>query len=344
MQYNLLSCVLIVSFVFFGQTSPAAQMLLQQPPATQVAKRLKRVAVPLLLAGGYAIHKLVQTACRLSEKHAPKIALDQSHADNKEKNDKPFATLFAHGHGGGIDHMNIYTGDYLPTSKNVPCQFLNKPEYKAKEFFKYSYLAQEGDIQILKASYEELQKDHNIILFGVSRGASVIRNFLGRYRASQVKAAVEESPFASLEDVTTHIVSKEADKIVPFPFVVKKVLGDIIASCAKIMFKGYSPYGIRPVDVAAKVDPELPILVVCSKEDDVIPASSSIKLYEKIKQAGHKKAHLLVLDHGQHAYITAGRDGLKYRNVLHAFYQKYNLPHTAEYAKAGEAHFAKTQP
>lgn len=89
------------------------------------------------------------------------------------------------------------------------------------------------------------------------------------------------------------------------------------------------------------IDLEIPILIVCSKEDALIPSTSSIALFDALRKRGHKKAHLLVLDHGAHANILWGPDGHIYRNVVHAFYKLYGAPYNPVWAAQGEKHFSK---
>lgn len=75
-----------------------------------------------------------------------------------------------------------------------------------------SSLAQENEIEQLNSVYESLvaffqdQKYPipNIILIGMSRGASVILNFLARKNPEHVAAAICESPFDSMQHVAAH--------------------------------------------------------------------------------------------------------------------------------------------
>jgi hypothetical protein len=115
-------------------------------------------------------------------------------------------------------------------------------------------------------------------------------------------------------------------------------------SLAEFLFKKYSRYGIRPIDVLDDVSHELPILIICSKEDQLVPYHSSVALYQKLVQSGHTHVYLLRLEHGKHAKLLSGNDGEKYRAVVHAFYKKYNLDHNEIYAAKGEFLLSKCQP
>jgi len=88
----------------------------------------------------------------------------------------------------------------------------------------------------------------------------------------------------------------------------------------------------------------MPILIICSETDHLVPAESSINVYKKLIESGHKHTYIFITDQGRHAAILSGPDGEKYEWVVNAFYKKYNLPYSAESAALGESLLALCQP
>ena len=102
------------------------------------------------------------------------------------------------------------------------------------------------------------------------------------------------------------------------------------------IFCKYKPNGIRPIDMAPKVRKNLPILIIISAKDGLVPVWSSINLYNELRATGHDHVYLMVFEDGKHAkLINHNAKGSAYRHVAHAFYQKFALPHDPEWAQLG---------
>jgi len=195
-------------------------------------------------------------------------------------------------------------------------------------------LAQENEIKTLAHEYEKL-KHERIVLVGMSRGASAILNFLGTHNSNAVVAAIVESPFDSIIDTLTTLCSLAGASWVP----------SIIRNSSPNLFFGkFDPRGIFPIQVAHNINKELPLLIIASLEDTLIPAANSASIYFKLLEHGHKHVHFLLLDKGLHAYLLENHDAHLYFNAVHAFYKKYNLPHSATFAAQGDAILAQCQP
>ena len=92
------------------------------------------------------------------------------------------------------------------------------------------------------------------------------------------------------------------------------------------------------------INKELPLLIIASLEDELIPARNIATIYTKLVDCGHKHAYFLLLDKGAHAYLLENEDAHLYLNTVHAFYKKYSLPHNASFAAQGETLLAQCQP
>jgi len=249
-------------------------------------------------------------------------------------------TLFAHGLGGGSNHgehcrYNHRSGKGFIEGALEVFDFEDSsahPRWKKKP----SCLAQEGDMRCLQGAYHAIASEGRpVILAGVSRGAATILNFMGTAPAQdvrQVRALVLESPFDKLKSILEY----------KFGFIGE--MPGIEYAAKRIALGGYNPNGIQPIQVVDKISKDIPILLICSKQDGLIPSSSTINLYRKIVESGHTRAHLLELERGPHANLPWGENGGIYRNVVHAFYRHYNLPYNREAALAGQEQFARTQP
>lgn len=187
-------------------------------------------------------------------------------------------------------------------------------------------LAQRDDIdQLLKAINNAANE--KIIGFGVSRGAATWITTLGtKPVAKQIACLVLESPFSSMKHVMLfQVIHFILESIKPlFPSIDPEHHASMIM---KTFFTSYEMDGIQPIDAIHNISNNIPILLVHSKEDTIIPIDNSRHLYNKLRQAGHEKTFLLELDRGKHATLLKGPQGLLYARVVHAFFKHYNIPY-----------------
>lgn len=196
-----------------------------------------------------------------------------------------------------------------------------------------SSLAQKNEVVTLKRAAQECQT-MPIVGIGVSRGAATLLNYTALYNPPTLKALVLESPYDHINSVVQNALYK-----VGLNGYGTHYIGQLLF---KLLFWRYSLQGPHPIDTVEKIDPNLPILLICSKEDQLVPYTSTITLYNKLKENGHHAVHLLVLDHGKHAKLMDAQDAALYQNVVHAFYKQYNLEHDPELAQAGWKSFQQT--
>jgi hypothetical protein len=189
--------------------------------------------------------------------------------------------------------------------------------------------AQENEIQALDEAQAAITTQK--ILVGASRGASTILTLLGtkpHEQTQNIKAIILESPFGSMDDIVRNILGESL-----YQYPQARSLGHNIV---RFIFSQYKKRGVSPVSVATNIPKHIPILIVCSKEDARVPAWSSENLAQALKDAGHPMVHCITLERGVHGKLIKGPDGEMYRNVTHAFYQKYGLDHHPEWAELGK--------
>lgn len=194
-----------------------------------------------------------------------------------------------------------------------------------------SSLAQENEIERLSQAFNQTiaYKEKTGILIGVSRGASTIVSFMGLNNPEQVAAIVLESPFDCVDSIALSVCHESKLSWIPG---IKRCGCNLMS----FIFCKYKPNGIRPIDMAPKIRKDLPILIIISAKDGLVPVWSSINLYSELHASGHQNTYIVIFDDGKHAkLINHNRHGSLYRQVTHAFYQKFNLPHDPQVAQLG---------
>ena len=261
-------------------------------------------------------------------------------------------TLFSHGIAAkGRQQVRPYLKSYTKNDSthynerytiNSHYVSFNYPD-ATDRFYRVNYnetsFGQENEIARLYKAYTktlEWFQGMDVVLYGVSRGASNLLIFAGNYALTNVKAMVLESPYLTMGEVIASILQKKnIDTWIPLSF------GETVA---EFIFKKYTRYGYSPANCIANISQDIPILIVCSQEDHLVPCSSSINVYKKLVDCGHKHVYIFIAEHGRHAFILQGPDGEKYQQVVNAFYKKYNLPYNAADAEKGESLLAQCQP
>ena len=160
-------------------------------------------------------------------------------------------------------------------------------------------------------------------------------SFAGQYNPSCLKAIIAESPFDSIASIINVKLAQEGVKWIP---------NFIARTAPTIVCRQYNPSARTPADWVINIGSSVAILLICSLPDKVVPARSTANLYLKLIQAHHPHVYLLLLDHGEHVNMLWDCDGDIYMYVVHAFYERYNLPYNKEYATRGAYYLTQCQP
>jgi len=235
-----------------------------------------------------------------------------------------------------------------PYKKIQQYQKYNIIEKNAFTFKLYSNIlkctvGQEAEIENLINAINHLQQkypDEIIILRGVSLGAATICNYLGTVKNCLVHGAILESIFADIKDVLNHNTRylTRLSKLYP-PSKINKI-------GLKTLFPHHHISGIQPIKVIHAIPHHIPILILATEQDIVVPLYSTINIYKELIKTGHTKCHLFIVKQGSHAAMCWGKEGVNVRNIEHAFRKYYNLGNYAEeFAQAGWENFLNnTQP
>lgn len=260
-------------------------------------------------------------------------------------------TLFSHGIADTWKQVRQYVKSYSKGDSihyneryliNTPYVSFNYPD-ATDRFYRVNYneasFGQENEIGRLYNAYQKTNErfeNCDIILWGLSRGASNLAIFAGCYQLDNVKAIILESPYFTMGEVIASIMKKKnLDQWLPLSY------GETVA---EFIFKKYTRYGYSPANCIENISKDIPIFIICSEEDHLVPCSSSINVYKKLVECGHTHVYIFITKQGRHAAILQGPEGEQYQHVLNAFYKKYNLAYNAADAEKGESILALCQP
>lgn len=241
--------------------------------------------------------------------------------------------LFAHGLGGNRGNILYYTNFILPDYKY--CKTFDFPEVNEQNKIndKKVNLAQDNDLKTLKMAHDEFlaqkeNKPDKVVCMGLSRGGAAILNYAATH-PNNIKALVVEAPFDKLKNVLHELADRYGLGWIPG---FKRLFRNIIFS----KYPSYDKNGKHPISLVHQIPKNIPILIVHSKEDELISYKSSQRLFHKLRKHGHKDVYLLILNKGKHAKYHLGDDSEKYQETVHAFYKRYGIPYDPTLAQKGK--------
>lgn len=205
--------------------------------------------------------------------------------------------------------------------------------------FSKANLGQKADIRALEKTYKEHIKkypEHEVILYGDSRGAATIFNFISLHKPEQVKAAVLEGIFDTIPHTVKHFLY--TDK--------KPCEEQRLYNMVQFFVRSYRKDGHCPRTCADIISDDIPLLFVISLNDGLVAPQSAFYLYNCLRAKGHQKVHLLILKKSSHPMYMIGdpEDKKVYESTVHAFYKQYNLPYNSTLAELGRKSFQATLP
>lgn len=252
--------------------------------------------------------------------------------------DTPF--VFVHGLGGDANQAVYYVKDNrigdVHLTRPINWSILSQNVIS----FNLPHVKGNGDVDNDKVSlgqhfeldalHQHVPQDKDFVGFGLSMGAATWLNYAGTHSMQHSKGLILEAPFDRAETVAQHQTSQ-----MNLGFLNSIGLGTFVMNW--FVFKKYNPSGITPIKAAKNIRRDLPMLIVHSREDELIPVKCSRNICEQLKKNGHQELYYLELEHGKHANYMVGNDAKKYQIVTHAFLKKFNALHDEQLAAAGEA-------
>lgn len=206
----------------------------------------------------------------------------------------------------------IYTFNYNDVrffpSKIPKIRQVNLAQYNDLICFVHEFELFESLLQL------RYKNDYQIILYGVSRGASVILLFLALFpeKLSHVSGIVLESPFDSVET----IIKSKIKSIPCFSL-------DFGQTVLESIFGQYTRVSTKPRDLVFALPKHIPMLFVCSEKDSLVPKESTLFLYEQCINYSFANVSLFVAHDSKHAKIIYTQfDSQMYKNTLKIFFKK----------------------
>lgn len=234
----------------------------------------------------------------------------------------PTYILFSHGFGGDAGNAlfyKVFNPGLFPFEMetfNYADSFVLALPFKLR----HSNFAQEHDLKTLanhvRTLKQKLSKKHGenyrIILFGVSRGASTLIMYLANYsnELDHIAAAIVESPFDSME----HVIEK-----------LDPLLGTI--SNHLLPYTNYKKGHETPIEAAGKIHVSIPILVIGTTIDSIVPFEGTKLIYETLIANG-VTAEFVQFSKGTHGLLAFFSTASEYKKRIHAFLKDHTfLPH-----------------
>ena len=260
-------------------------------------------------------------------------------------------TIFAHGIVDGPTQINRFT-DAIATSNQKSVQF---PDATAATDWGLNgcigsitstllgktvnrsamYMGQGPDIAAIHANLQEGRPDasldprfheddtEKLILYGCSRGAAAIVNYVAQHNPDNLKALVLD---ATPADIPANIRMTLASL---------GINPNHANSMFKIMFPAYPADAVPPIQAIKQIkNKQLPILLIHSQTDQRVDHINSYKLYLEFIRQGFSNVHLAIMPSGRHSFLLQD-ETIKpmYLQVVHSFYKKYDVPYDATWTK-----------
>lgn len=163
---------------------------------------------------------------------------------------------------------------------------------------------------VIDFAIDRFGEDCRLLTYGESMGAvTVLMNMTKDHR---MEAVVADCPFASLEDETTYILTKQR-KLPKFP--ISWISNWIFKARTGLRFSDVSPY---QAILDAKGVEDIPLMIIHGAEDDFILPSQSEKI--KSVKKGHVELHYIK---GANHAVSIMTDPEVYRKYLSEFLEKY---------------------
>lgn len=170
-----------------------------------------------------------------------------------------------------------------------------------------STLGQGLEIECIKNAYDQYNlKDHEAVIFcGPSRGPAAIINFIAKYNPENAAALILENPYDSVEGCI---------KVRSLPEPIKRLLYWFVCTVFK-----YRHDGEHPIEQIKNIkNKNLPIIIICSEQDNIVHWKSSENLYKAFITNGFTNVTFVKAKLGKHAKILWGPEGDRYQKIVHA--------------------------
>ena len=217
--------------------------------------------------------------------------------------------VFAHGYLGRGSDMGLYGQYYYEElGYNVFTADARGHGQSEGDYVGFGWHDRLDYVDWVDMLIDKLGSDTEIIMHGLSMGASTVLMTSGEKLPENVKAVVADSPYTSVYDMFSYQM-KRMFHLPAFP----------ILDTTSLVTKARAGYTLRGASALKQVKKtDLPILYIHGNADTFVPTRLAEELYEN----SNDKAELLKVDgagHGE-AFVIENE---RYRDTLQAFLNKY---------------------
>lgn len=217
--------------------------------------------------------------------------------------------IFVHGYLSRAADMGIYAQYYYEDlGYNVLSLDLRGHGNSEGDYIGFGWHDRLDILDWVNVAIDKLGTDVEIVLHGVSMGASAVLMASGEDVPKQVKAIVADSPYSNVYDLFQYQM-KRMYHLPAFP----------ILPSTSLVAKMRAGYSFQEASALKQVKKsEIPILYIHGSDDAFVPVDMAWELYENTKSP----AEIIIFEHAKHTEAFA-LDKEKYASALTRFLQTH---------------------
>ena len=184
-----------------------------------------------------------------------------------------------------------------------------------------SNLGQLDDVVEHAQKVASVPPDHDLVLFGYSRGANATFCALAHYQYARVRLVVLESIIDSVADNARRLAPLDALRF-----------GRLV----QVLAGAHEPDGMAPANMLDRFPHGPVVALIGAKDDPTVHIDGQRELAQQLADRGHE-VYLLVLQTDHHCcpLSPSAEDRRQYLTFLHALYRQLALPHIEPIAEQG---------
>ncbi len=161
-----------------------------------------------------------------------------------------------------------------------------------------------GQANCIRHFEDQLARDDKFaqsrtIFYGTSQGAATLLNWLGQKPPEEQDHLAEGLVLESVFDSGNSAIMQATRAFLPLGSLVaglplSRMLLPLLAKT--FVYQSYCPCGLQPVSSAAKISPNIPVVIMHNRGDKMLSISGARAVYCSLVGAGHKKTYLIEVD------------------------------------------------
>lgn len=215
--------------------------------------------------------------------------------------------IVVHGYNTGGTTMNWASNEFYKMGYNILAIDLRGHGKSDGDFIGLGWLDQHDIVRWVEF-LEEYDDGCDIVLYGVSMGATAIMNAASLGLSDSVKVVIEDSGFSEAWSLFKYHM-QETFTVPTFPFL----------NVTNLIVKLRLGFSLKSGPIQAIENNEIPIMFIHGTQDSLIPISMVDELYE----ACNSDKELYIIEGAGH--VESNEIDKSYWNKIHEFINKYGL-------------------